>query len=35
MYKRMNTEMIVDPRALHVHLSCELRCVCVYVSLCV
>ena len=30
VYKRLNTELIVDPGALHVHLSSKLRCVCVH-----
>ncbi len=34
VYKRLNTGMIVDPRALHVHLSSQLRCVCVCVCEC-
>lgn len=34
VYKRLNTEMIVDPGAWHVHLSSELRCDCVCVSVC-
>ncbi len=29
VYKGLNAGMIVDPRALHVQLSSELRCVCV------
>lgn len=34
MYKRMNTEMIVDPGAWRVHLSSELRCDAVRVCVC-